>query len=67
LAEITNLESNGCDSDGNDLGYYDGDYAERQRIAAEVLCKQAGTFTVTFTQSLGWHMGGSAACTIIIE
>lgn len=67
LAEITNLKLNGWDIDGNPLGYYDGDWAEGQRIAAEVLCNQAGTFTVTFTQSLGWRMGGSATCTIIVE
>lgn len=67
LAEITNLESNGWDSDGNHLGYYDGDWAGEQRITAEVLCNQAGTFTVTFTQSLGWRMGGSATCTFIVE
>ena len=67
LAEITNLKPNGWDGEGNHLGYYDGDWSEEQRTAAQVLCNQAGTFTVTFTQSLGWRMGGSATCTIIVE
>ncbi len=67
LAEITNLKPNGWDGEGNHLGYYDGDWSEEQRTAAQVLCNQAGTFTVTFTQSLGNRMGGSATCTIIVE
>ncbi|MDI9486705.1 MAG: hypothetical protein QM214_02155 [Bacillota bacterium] len=60
LAEITNLKAKGT-------GYYDGKRSDGQRVAAEVLCNQAGTFTVTFTQSLGNRMGGSATCTIIVE
>lgn len=67
LAEITNLEQNGWDNEGNHIGYYDGDWQGEQREAAKVLCNQVGTFTVTFTQSLGCRMGGSATCTIIIE
>ena len=67
LAEITNLNANGWDMNGNPLGYYKGKWVGDQRLAAEVLCKQAGVFTVTFTQSLGWRMGGSVTCTIIVE
>lgn len=70
IAEITNLSPNGWDGQGNHLGGYDGayNYDLNTRKSAEILCKTAGTFTVTFTPSLNWHMGRdfTLTCTITV-